>query len=227
MASPITVTGFKHVGCFEFCEKVQRIQHHPVLTRLFITNPHDNLVTLVDVTFTVSPAIISAASGIPNVREKWFKQGELDHFYYEPYLKTRYKNERKKIFPFSYLLDKYVPMMKIIMKYFTCEGSFSRLYSYHIWLLMHFTRVKMLNMPYYLYRSIEKMSFITQNKYYDHQMQSIFHHSLIKMIVLHYLDQLNIAWDTFISNEIFTVPRIQHGQEASSSSHPLTSIPPP
>jgi len=80
MASPITVTSFKHMGFFEFCEKVERIQHHPVLTRLFITNLHDDQVTLAGVTFTISPAIISEASGIPNVGGKWFKQGELDHF---------------------------------------------------------------------------------------------------------------------------------------------------
>jgi len=42
MASPITVTSFKHMGCFEFCEKVERIQHHHVLTKLFITNLHDS-----------------------------------------------------------------------------------------------------------------------------------------------------------------------------------------
>ena len=74
MASPITVVGFKHVGFFEFCEKLQRIQHHPMLIRLFINNLHDNQVTIADVTFIVSPAIISTTSGIPNVGEKWFKQ---------------------------------------------------------------------------------------------------------------------------------------------------------
>ena len=51
--------------------------------------------------------------------------------------------------------------MKIIMKYFTCEGKFSRLYSYHIQLLMHFTGFRMLNLPYYLYHDINKMSYIT------------------------------------------------------------------
>jgi len=142
MASPITVTSFKNVGCFEFCEKVERIQHHPVLTILFITNLHDNQVTLASVTFTISLIIIAYASGIPNIGRKWFEQGELDHFYYEAYLKARYKNERKRISPFSYLLDRYIPMIKIIMKYYTCEGRFSKLYSYHIQLLMNFTGLK-------------------------------------------------------------------------------------
>ena len=125
MASPLTVSCFKHVGCFEFCEKVQKSQYHPMLTRLFITNLHDRQVTLAGVTFDMSTNAISTATGIPNVGEKWFKQGNLDLSYYEPYLKPRYKDDKKTIFPFSHLLDQYVPMMKIIMKYFTCEGRFS------------------------------------------------------------------------------------------------------
>ena len=70
MASPMIVTCFKHVGCFEFCEKIQRVQHHPMLSRLFISNLHDNQVTLFGVTFIVSTVIISVATRIPNVREK-------------------------------------------------------------------------------------------------------------------------------------------------------------
>ena len=115
MDSPLTMSCFKHVGCFEFCEKLQQIQYHPMLTRLFITNIHDRQVTLAGVTFTMSTNAIAAATGIPNVGEKWFKQGNLDQSYYE-HLKPRYKDDKKTVFPFSHLLDQYVPMMKIIMK---------------------------------------------------------------------------------------------------------------
>lgn len=89
MESPITVTSFQHVSCFEFCEKVERIQHHPMLTTLFITNLHDIQVTLASFTFIISPTIIEDASGIPNMGGKWFNQGELDHFYPDPNLKPR------------------------------------------------------------------------------------------------------------------------------------------
>ena len=111
-------------------------------------------------------------------------------------------------------------MMKIIMKYFTYEGRFSWLYSYHIWLLMHFTRVRMLHIRCYLSCSIDKMAYIVQNRDYNHQMKSLFHHSLIKMIFMHQLEQKNISWDTFIANEIFTTPPCQHEQSIPSSSHP-------
>ena len=69
MASPLTVSCFKHVGCFEFCERVQQIQYHSELTMLFITNLHDKQVTLVGVTFDMSTDAIAVATHIPNVGE--------------------------------------------------------------------------------------------------------------------------------------------------------------
>lgn len=112
----MTVTSFKHLRCFEFCEKVQKVQYHPMLSRLFISNLHENQVTLAGVTCTISTAITSVSTGIPNFGEKWFKQDDLEEHYYEPDIKPRYRNDRKRLFPFSYLLDRFVPMMKIVMR---------------------------------------------------------------------------------------------------------------
>lgn len=61
------------VRFFEFCEQVQAVQYHPELTRLFITKIQDNQVTLAGITFTMSATIISAATRILEVGEKWFK----------------------------------------------------------------------------------------------------------------------------------------------------------
>ena len=41
MSYPLIVSFFKHVGFFEFSERVQQVQNHPELTRLFIINQHD------------------------------------------------------------------------------------------------------------------------------------------------------------------------------------------
>ena len=103
--------------------------NHPELTRLFIINLHEKQVNLVGVTFELSTDVIANATVIPSVGEKWFKQANLDMSYFEPYLKPRYKDHNKSTFPFSHLLDRYAPMMRIIIKYFTCEGRFFRLYS--------------------------------------------------------------------------------------------------
>jgi len=199
---------------------VQRVQSHLLLTRVFLSNLKDNQVTLSGETFTISSTIIVDATGIPNVRERWFKAQNLDHNYYEPYLKPRYRNERKRFFPFSHLLDTYSPMMKIIMKYFTCEGRFSKLYPYHIRFLMHFTRVRMLNIPYYLFRGIEKMAHTIYGKKNDQKMDNLFHRFVIKIIVLHHLNQLNISWDNFVANNIFSTSQPPHAKDMPSSSHP-------
>jgi len=69
LASPITVTSFKWLACFAFCEQVQAVQYHPKLTRLFIAKIQDNQVSLASITFTFSIAIKSATTGIPEVRK--------------------------------------------------------------------------------------------------------------------------------------------------------------
>ena len=40
-ASPMIVTCFQNVGHFNFCERVEQVQSHPELTRLFILNLHE------------------------------------------------------------------------------------------------------------------------------------------------------------------------------------------
>ena len=77
--------------------------------------------------------------------------------------------------------------MKLIMKYFSYEGRFSRSYAYHIRLLMHFTRVRMMNLPYFMCRNIEKMTTLVQQKTPQQQFNSIYHFSLIKIMVVHHL----------------------------------------
>ena len=77
--------------------------------------------------FELSVDAISNATCIPVVGEKWFKKAKLDKDYYEPFVKTRYREGCKAIFPFSHLKQRFSPLMKVIMKYFTCEGRYSKL----------------------------------------------------------------------------------------------------
>jgi len=38
--------------------------------------------------------------------------------------------------------------LRVIQRYFTCEGRFDRVYQYHVRLLMHFTGKNPLNFPF-------------------------------------------------------------------------------
>jgi hypothetical protein len=103
------------------------------------------------------------------------------------------------------------------MNYFTCEGIFSKLYKYHVRLLIHFTGLKPLNLSYYLYKSLDKMVEKVQHRISDHQA-SLFHHALIKIIVLHKLAQMNITWETFIHSNVF----LSSASQPTSQSTPST-----
>ena len=63
------------------------------------------------------------------------------------------------------------------------------------------------------------MDYIVKNRDHNKQMHNIFHHSLIKMVVMNQLQHKNIPWDAFIANEVFTTAPIHHEHNIPSSSH--------
>ena len=184
------------------------MKYHHELARLFVLHLHNGQINLVGVTFTLTPETIVEATGIPNVGEQWNKGEVVGKEHYEPYIKASYQKKISRVFSFRYLQDTYAPLMKLIIKDFSCEGIFSRLYTYHVRLLMHFTRVRMMNLPYFISRNIEKMTTLVQRKPPHQQYNNIYHFSLIKIVVLHQLSLLNVSWDAFISHKVFKSPQV-------------------
>ena len=64
-SSPMILTCFQNLECFQFCEKVKQVKNHPELTRLFILNLHSKNSSLTGVDFELSSNAISSATGIP------------------------------------------------------------------------------------------------------------------------------------------------------------------
>lgn len=183
---------FEDVHYLEFCKRVSKTRFHEKLTDWVATHLKGETVFISGIEFNFSVASISIATGLPDNGEYWFKGMNLDLENYKPFLKTPYRDTHTHLLPFRYLLEKYALLIKTVMRFFTCEGRFSRLYAYHIRLLMHFTSQKPLNICNYLFKSISKMSEKLQLKDKEHS-PSLFHHSLIKTIVLHQLLQQILA----------------------------------
>ena len=113
-----------------------------------------------------------------------------------------------RVFPFWFLKDSYAPLMKLIIRYLSCEGRFSPLYAYHIRLLMDFARVRMMKIPYFMCQKIERMTTLMQRKTPEQQYNNIYHYALIKIVVVHQLGLQGISWEDFISNDFFTAPQV-------------------
>ena len=205
-AYPLAVSCFRYMSCFQFCERLAQIQHDSELARLFVLHLHDGQVTLAGVNFVLSSEVISEATGIPNVGEVWPKRKVLDYVHFEPYVMPAFMRQLSGVFPFRFLRREYAPILRLIMHYFTCEGRFSLVYSYHIRLLMHFTRVRMMNIPVFFFQNIQRMVPILQRKTPAQQFTSLYHFGLIQLIVSHQLSQQGIPWEEFISHEFFIAP---------------------
>jgi len=99
--------------------------------------------------------------------------------------------------PSNHLVEVFDNLLKILQRYFTCEGKFNMIYQYHIRLFLHFTSKDSMNIPFYLLRSMGKMSNRVQakSKVVD---TSFFHSGLIRMLVMEDLKKMNIYWEQFI-----------------------------
>ena len=62
------------------------------------------------------------------------------------------------------------------------------------------------------------MASFVQKKPPAQQKASLFHHSLIKILILHQLEQKGVPWESFISHLDFTTASSSHGPSHVSSS---------
>jgi hypothetical protein len=107
------------------------------------------------------------------------------------FIKLEYQNRKVgDDIPSEYLLEPFEKLLKIIRKHFTCEGRFNKVHPYHIRLLMHFTGKNPLILPFFLCRILGNMADNVQAKA-DQTGNNLFHFSLIKMLVVEELRNLN------------------------------------
>jgi hypothetical protein len=122
----------------------------------------------------------------------------LNVAYAKYFLKPEHKaRDLYKGFPRNQLIEQFDKILRIIQRYFTCEGRFNIVYQYHIILLLHFTGKIEMNIPYYLLRSIGNMSDMIQSKSKDVDTR-IFHSGLIRMIVSEELGKKDISSKHFV-----------------------------
>jgi hypothetical protein len=106
----------------------------------------------------VYDATIVETTKIPNTGERWFKYMTLNATFFKDFLKPDHqKYNLSKEVPRSHLVDGFEKMLKVTQRYFTCEGRFNMIYQYHIRLLIHFIGKDLMNIPFYLFRSMGKI----------------------------------------------------------------------
>jgi len=188
---------FRDAGCWNFCVKLKG--GHKQVTKEFALNftGLSSKVSMLEI--QVSPEIIARVTEIPRGGQEWFKNFKFDMSPCKEFLKEAYVNEDlTKAVPRNYVKEHYALLLTCIQKYLTCEGRYNKVYSYHFKLLLHFTGKASIDIPFYLFRSLTKMCDKIQLKKDDECETSMFHHGLIKLLVLDSLDKIGRDWDSFI-----------------------------
>jgi len=95
-----------------------------------------------------------------------------------------------KAVPRGYVKYSYAKLLSCIQRYFTYEGRYHKVYSYHFKILLHFSGIISLDLPFFLFQSLGKMSDKVQLKK-EACETSLFHHGLVKLTVLHELQKVD------------------------------------
>jgi hypothetical protein len=215
-AHPEIFQMFRDAGCYRFCEKLQGF--HQGVAEAFALTFDGAKAKVGTIEVQVDEAIVAAATKMPRTGERWFKSTTTKDIEFRSYLKPEHKCiTLKKDIPRSYLEEKWQHLLKAIQVYITCEGRYSRVMFYHFKLLNHFTGRCPLNLPFYLHKSLTKMT---------HQVQAIpskvqgrlSHHSLIKLIVFQELQKRDKSWEYLLFwGEFEPEPQPKNKKKTSST----------
>lgn len=119
-----------------------------------------------------------------------------------------------KGFPINYLIDKWQHVLLILQKFVTGKGRYAPIFQYHIRLLLHFQSKQTLNFPYFLHRSLTKMS--CQVRRNEHNPLSSLHHAgLIKILLYYELEKQQDSWLAFLKRNRIGLQDVFSAEEDS------------
>ena len=193
---PTAMEVFRRIGCLQLCRRLQGF--HLQVSKDFSASFNGKASKVGIMNLTVTPETISTATGNPRGGEQWFDIIKFTMQDCKEFIKQEHSEiDMTNAIPRSFMKENYAKLLMVIQNYFTCEGRFHMIYSYHLKLLLHFVGKRSLNLPFYLYTSLGKMLDKVQIKT-EGSETSLFHHGLIKLLVLEELRRLARDWISFL-----------------------------
>jgi hypothetical protein len=152
-----------------------------------------------DVQLEIDEQFLSLAIDLPATGHKWSKNCKVEDVPWTLLFQSRRVNSCDKGLLANMLKQCWHDLLMITKQFITCEGRYGFIFLYHLLLLMVFMGYE-LNMPYYLHRSLFKMS----KRYKQNQTDNnLFHFGLIKMLMVCHLGLRRDCWNDFLIRNNF------------------------
>jgi hypothetical protein len=171
---------FSNAGCIEFIERFC----HQSTVEAFSKTFDGNKARVGSLEIIVDEAAIAAATSLPRMGQSWFKTTAPKNLNFRAYLKEEFRHHAwKKGMLVSYLEEEWQELFKGIQLYITSEGRYEKLMMYHFKLLDHFTGNNLLNLPFFLHKSLTKLCKKIRAQPLS-MKNTLCHFGLIKLIIL-------------------------------------------
>ena len=198
---------FKDDRWYDYCKAL--LGHHLVVTRTFTKGFDGEKVKFKMMVLRVTEDTIAKATGLPTDGEKWFKRTVLKPSEFNHLLVSDHRDPYwRKGIPRIWVNQEFWDLIYLIQKYISCEGRFTLVFLYHLWLLAHLVKEDRLSLPFYFLRSLTKMA---SNFKWSRETADtyLFHQGLIKILIMHELQRLGQSWDHFLYLEGFKASTIE------------------
>jgi len=165
----------------------------------FVKNFKEGKTKFGPVEIHLTKYFILKVTEIPRSGECYFKAKKIEkHDWCQDMLKPEFKGaELIKGASRTWILEEYDRFLFLIQKFFTCEGRYIWIQQYHFKLLLHFIGKKEIDLPFFLFMSLQRM--ITRAQRKPEKLEKlIFHHGLINLIVLEQLKKEGKDWSNFL-----------------------------
>jgi hypothetical protein len=155
-----------------------------------------------DIQLELNEEFISSSTGLVATGQRWFKNSKFDEVSWPLLLVSRKVVSCDKDMPISTLKPNWHDLLVIVKQFLIYEGRYGLVFLYHLQLLTNFMGYP-LNMPHYFLHSLYKMAKRFKCEKAD---SSLFHHGLIRLIVVHHLNLHGDNWQAFLSRNGFVGP---------------------
>ena len=132
--------------------------HHVEITKMFAMSFEDDRVQIGGFEFVINEDKIAEATNLPQVGERWFKGTMVNKKKCLALLMPLPDKTKLRIgVPVKFLKTEWIVYYEILVRYVSYCGRYSHLHLYHLRLLLAVKGCK-LNLPFYLWQSLKKMS---------------------------------------------------------------------
>ena len=157
--------------------------YHKEITKSFSRSFDGMEVEIGDIKFSVTESFITEETKLPNLGERWFKNKKFHDESWKAILKNPGMDTSvfTKGIPLHVIKEEWTALLLLVQKFITCEGRFGTMYMYHARIMMNFMEGHAINLPYFLLRSLTKMSFAVQ-KNIGNIEPHLYHHGSLKFL---------------------------------------------